>query len=149
MNLLDRLTCFIDRALDLVLVRYPARTGLGVALGCTLSFLAHLLEPSLKRFSFADFATLPWWAWLAPGILIMHFPTMALLFKQKSIGNDQIDLALELIARGNFSPAERRQHYRRLIHRVVDNTVLAQKSRHDTSMEQRAVLPTRTPSPNS
>jgi hypothetical protein len=128
MNPLDRSTLYAGRALDIVLIKYPARTGLGVVIGLSLHFLAQCLEPTLRSIPHFAIADLAWWQWLAPGLLIMHLPTIASLFKQNSIGNDQVDQALELIAKGNFTHAERRQQYRLLINRVLDREVQVQTS---------------------
>ncbi|WP_129780667.1 hypothetical protein [Peristeroidobacter soli] len=127
-NLLDRVSLWVDRCIDVILMKYPARTGLGVILGMALHFVAERLHPALEAFRFVDFNDVTWWQWLAPGLIIMHLPTIALLFKQPSIGNPQIDQALELIERGNFSPTERRRQYRRLIDNVVGQTIEARES---------------------
>lgn len=113
-------TRIVDRALDIVLSKYPARTGLGVVTGLLLHLLAELFSPALKAVPFLDISSLGWWQWLAPGLLIMHAPTILSILKQRSIGNDEVDQVLQLIERGNFSESERRQQYRMLINRVID-----------------------------
>jgi hypothetical protein len=124
MSALDHWTPRVDRALDIVLIKYPARTGLGVVIGLCLHLVVDFFQPALRTVPYIDATGLAWWQWLAPGLLIMHLPTIATLFKQKSIGNDEIDQALELIARGNFSPAEKRQQYRLLISRIIERRPL-------------------------
>ena len=59
MDPLDTSTRLLNRALDVVFAKYPARTGLGVILGCVLLFLARLFTPALKTVAFADFAGAP------------------------------------------------------------------------------------------
>ena len=49
----------------------------------------------------------------------MHARTIASLFRQRSMGTDSIDQALELIERGDCTQTERRQHFRNLIERVA------------------------------
>jgi hypothetical protein len=129
MDNLDSGSRILNRALDVIFAKYPARTGLGVILGCTLGFATRLFAPALKSIAFADFAGAPWWGWVTLGILIMHSPTIASLFTQKAIGNDTIDQALDLIDRGNFTQAERRQQYRNLIERVSSNVALTQPTK--------------------
>jgi hypothetical protein len=121
MNSLDRWTLVLDRVLAIGLMKYPARTGLGVALGGTLAMLVRLLEPSFGAAWHINFAAVPYWGWFAPGILLMHLPTIRSALKQQQMGNDQVDLVLQLIDRANFTPAERRQQYRLLINRVRDS----------------------------
>ena len=129
MDPLDTSTRLVNRALDVVFAKYPARTGLGVILGCVLLFFARLFAPILKTIAFADFAGTPWWGWITLGILVMHSPTIGQLFRQKPVGDDLIDTALDLIERGNFTQTERRQQYRNLIERVSSNLALNQQAK--------------------
>jgi hypothetical protein len=125
MNPLDRLqpldqwTRNADRALGVLYLKDPVRTSLGLVLGGALSSLSVLFEPALATVTFVDFSAMSWWSWLAPGILIMHIQTIVQLLKKPSVGSYRIDVLFELIDRGDFSAAERRQLYRRLIERFV------------------------------
>lgn len=74
-----------------------------------------------------DFASSPWWGWLSLGVLVMHTPTVISAFRQKPIGNDPIDQAMELIERGSFSKAEKKQQFRLLIEKVANNAALKQE----------------------
>jgi hypothetical protein len=127
-HIVDRATLWVDRCIDVILMKYPARTGLGVILGMALHFIAERLHPTLQAVHFLDFSNVPWWHWLAPGLIIMHLPTIVVLFRQSPIGHPQIDQALELIERGNFSPTEKRRQYRRLIDRVVGEAIETRKT---------------------
>jgi hypothetical protein len=146
MNHLDSFSRVLNRALDVVFAKYPARTGLGVVLGCTLGFLTKLFAPALASIKVADFARAPWWGWVTLGILVMHLPTITSLFKQKAIGNDAVDQALELIERGNFSQAERRQQYRMLIERILSSVVLAQNTRRAVKKIEKSIAEGKTTS---
>lgn len=129
----DIVTRLVDRTLDVLFAKYPARTGLGVILGAVLSFLVQLFEPSLKSIDAINFAGAPFWGWLAIGILIMHAPTIAALAKQKPVGDDMVDQALDLIERGNFSQAEKRQQFRSLIAQVSSNIALKKSTQREIS----------------
>ncbi|MGO4382493.1 hypothetical protein [Pseudoduganella sp. RAF53_2] len=139
MDNVDSGSRILNRALDIIFTKYPARTGLGVILGCTLGFTARLFAPALKSIEFADFSGAPWWGWITLGILIMHSPTITSLFKQKAIGNDAIDQALDLIDRGNFTQAERRQQYRNLIERVSSNVALSQTTKRTVKKIEKSI----------
>lgn len=117
---LDQWTRNADRALGVLFLKDPVRTSLGLVLGGALSSLSVLLEPALQALPFADFSAMSWWSWLAPGVLIMHVPTITQLLRKPSVGSYTIDMLFELIERGDFSAAERRQLYRRLIERFVE-----------------------------
>ena len=146
MDNVDAWTRALDRALDIIFVKYPARTGLGIVLGSVFCFLARLLDPVLQTLTFADFAGAPWWGWLSLGILVMHAPTIASLFRQRPIGNDSIDQALELIERGNFTQTERRQHFRNLIERVARSVALSQETQREVTRIERSITSEEPPS---
>lgn len=117
---LDQLTRNADRAFRILFLKDPVRTSLGLVFGSALWTLSALFEPALQDLPFVNFAALSWWSWLAPGIGIMHIPTIVQLLKKPSAGSYTIDMLFEMIDRGDFSAAEKRQMYRRLIERFVD-----------------------------
>jgi hypothetical protein len=139
MDHFDSASRLLNRALDIIFAKYPARTGLGVILGCTLGFFVRLFAPALKNITVADFAGAPWWGWLTLGILVMHSPTILSLFKQKPIGNDYVDQALNLIERGNFTEAENRRQLRNLIERVSNNVALTQTTKRSVKKHEQRI----------
>lgn len=135
----DLVTRVMDRALDVLFAKYPARTGLGVVLGGALAFLARIFEPSIRTVIILDIANSPIWGWFAVGILILHAPTIRALFKQEPIGNDTIDQVLDLIERGNFTQAEKRQQYRNLIAQVSSKIALSDSTQREVSSIERSL----------
>lgn len=135
----DLFSRVVDRALDVLFAKYPARTGLGVVLGGTLAFLARLFEPGLRTFAVLDIGNAPLWGWFAVGILILHTPTIRALFKQQPIGNDAIDQALDLIDRGNFTQSEKRQQYRTLIAKATESIALSSATQREVSNVERSL----------
>jgi hypothetical protein len=117
---LDFWTRNAGQALNVFYLRDSVRTPLGLVFGGAMSSLSVLFEPGLQAVKFADFSAMPWWGWLPVGILIMHVPTIIQLLKRPSVGSYTMDTLFELIDRGDFSAAERRQLYRRLIERFVE-----------------------------
>jgi hypothetical protein len=135
----DLLSQVVDRTLDVIFAKYPARTGLGVVLGATCAFLARLFAPALRDFSAIDADSAPLWGWLALGILVMHAPTIKSIFGQRLVGNDPIDQVLDLIDRGNFSSSERRQQYRNVISKASANIALNNAAQRDVSNLERSL----------
>jgi hypothetical protein len=139
---LDSSTRAIAWALSVVFRPYPARTSVGVVLGATLWFLADLFEPSLRSVTYANFAGVPWYGWFAPGLLIMHVPTICSLFRRQPTGDEQLDRLFEMMDRGNFSEAERRRLIRMLIDRVAGSIVLSHQLQNDVHEIERHIAPT-------
>ncbi|WP_337081400.1 hypothetical protein [Acinetobacter pittii] len=127
----DLYSKLISQGLDVLFAKYPTRTGLGLILGCVLYFIINLFRPFLEKIETVDFNAAPWWGWLSIGLIIMHIPTIISVFHLNSIGNDTVDQALELIEKGDFSKAERRQHFRILIEKVSSNIALSQNTNRD------------------
>jgi hypothetical protein len=123
----DKLSYNINMLLDFFLLRHPKRIAFGLITGGILSFLAELFSCNLTYSKYFDFNAIPWYAWLFIGLFIMHIPTAFSAFRQKPIGNDPIDQAMELIERGNFSPAEKRLQYRQLVEKVANAAALKQE----------------------
>jgi hypothetical protein len=124
---IDLLTSIASRVLDILLMKYPTRTGLGLVLGSCFTVAVQLFEPGLSVIKFMNFKAVPWYGWLPVGLFTMHIPTVFSTFRQKSIGNDPIDQAMELIERGNFSPTEKRRQYRQLVEKVANAAALKQE----------------------
>jgi hypothetical protein len=143
---IDWLTSIASRVLDILLMKYPTRTGLGLVLGGFFSFAVQLFAPALRSIKFMDFAGSPWWGWLSLGVIVMHVPTAVSAFRQKPIGNDAIDQAMELIERGNFSAAEKRRQYRQLVEKVANAAALKQEFQRELkSIEKSLATEGKTP----
>lgn len=127
----DDLSLNLSRALDIIFVKYPARTGLGIILGEFIYFAAVLFGPALRQLWFVDITGAPVIGWLCGGTLIMHIPTIISIFRQPSIGNNAIDQALDLVERGKFTHAEKRQHYRNIIERFTSSAAFNKEMRHE------------------
>jgi hypothetical protein len=133
------LTKILGQALDMLLVNNPVRTSLGVVLGCSLEFLSRLFEPALRNFPYIDLAARPWWGWMVAGILVMHIPTLLMLFRQKTMGDEELDRAIALIERGNFAEPEKRRHFRELVTRATLNIGLTQKTQREVEKFERRI----------
>jgi hypothetical protein len=49
MTTIDRIEVLLDRTVALLLVKFPVRTGLGVAIGGALSLVVRILEPVVRK----------------------------------------------------------------------------------------------------
>lgn len=110
---LDQWSRQVDRALGFLFSKEPERASLGVVVGCALSSLSVLFEPALRTAAVVDVSAMSWWSWLPLGVAIMYAPKILWLLKRPSVGPH--DAVLESIERANFSAAERRQQYRKVI----------------------------------
>lgn len=133
MTTIDRLEVLLDRAVALLLVKFPVRTGLGVAMGGALSLVVRILEPLLRSMPSIDMDSVPWWGWISLGVVVMHAPTMRHAFAQRPVGNVDVDLVLDLIERAKLPPAETRQQYRLLIEEVRSKLHVHQQARRANS----------------
>lgn len=70
MTTIDRLEVFLDRAVALLLVKFPVRTGLGVAIGGALSLIVRILEPLLRSMPSVELESVPWWGWISLGVVV-------------------------------------------------------------------------------
>ncbi len=117
----DSFSNFFSSSFQILLIKYPTRTGLGVVLGYFFAFLIRIFEPTLKKIEFINLHEAPFWGWIVFGLLVMHIPTIYHSFTRPSVGDSSIDKVLELIDTGNFSETEKRKHRRDLIASVSKN----------------------------
>ena len=115
----DKVTRVILQCVDILLLRNTERTVLGILLGITLGFLAHLFSPAFKASDIIDVSQAPLWGWVPFGIIIVHMPMILWDIFHKPNVNDDIDTIIRLIEEGNFAESEKRQIYRNLVTRCV------------------------------
>lgn len=120
----DSISKLIMTAIDILMIKNPERTGYGILLGSVLMFLSKLFSPLFKQVSYMDIDATPFWGWITFGICITHLPFILWSIFHKSIVDDQIDSAIKIIEKGNFSENEKRQLFRKLVNKCVENVVL-------------------------
>jgi hypothetical protein len=116
MNVQDKTSLLVSKALDIIFIKYPARTSLGVVIGIAAKFLIDLSSAFIVVPQEILDSSIFGWACL--GLLTLHVQTIKSLAKNAPLGDETLETALKLIEMGNFSEEERRQHYRNLVERV-------------------------------
>lgn len=108
---MDKATNLAERALDILLIRNPTKTGLGVLLGVVL----HTISDNIIRLMKIAI-TLPIYFWIALGILSLNFRN--LLFAQHTI-DEELEVKMHYIKEAQkstkFTESEKRQQWRNFI----------------------------------
>ena len=124
----------IERALDILLMKHPVRTAIGVMLGLTLSLLASLFSPALAKVGMVGVANVRDWQWIPLGIVLAHARTLIDYVFTRPVGNESVDEAIRLIDASNLSKEEKRTQYRALINAVLKNVALSRKTEQELAM---------------
>ena len=106
----DKATNLLERALDMLLIRNPTKTGLGVLLGVVL----HTVSDNVIRFTKVA-VTLPIYFWVALSILALNFRN---LFTHHAIDEDletKMHYIKEAQKNTKFTESEKRQQWRNFI----------------------------------
>jgi hypothetical protein len=86
----------IDRALDIVCLSHPLRTALGVLAGVTLDGILQFLAPALRAYAVDPLAISVLWT-IPLGVVLMHIPTIWMLFRRGSSMDETVQQALDVI----------------------------------------------------
>lgn len=107
----DKATSFMERALDMLFIRNPSKTGLGVLLGVVLHTIS---ENAIRIFKIT--VTLPIYFWIAVGILSLNIRNI--VFAKHTI-DEELEIRMHYIKEaqknGNFTKSEKRQQWRNFI----------------------------------
>ena len=123
-SLEEKISRIIIKVIDVLLLKNPERTVLGVAFGAILAFCSKLFFPALKKIDIIDIERAPIWGWIPIGIIITYFPLILWKIINKPRVNDEIDELIRLIEHGNFTETEKRLLYRNLINQCISNVTL-------------------------
>jgi hypothetical protein len=108
------------RALDLLLMKHPARTSLGIVLGLVFSLFAAVFSPMLSRAAdYVDISKVAAWQWIPLGILCAHVPTLLGFMFTRPVSDEGVDEAIRMIKRGPLSEIEQAMLYRMLTNAVL------------------------------
>lgn len=135
---MDAMTATFLRVLNVLLLGHPNKTSLGVVVGLAISGVIRIFAPALTAGDYVDLASTPWWAWVAIGVVLAHLRTLWRFWTHAPTHSEKIDEAMMVIEEGNFSAPERRQHYRRLVNKVIDEVKLNSDAAKEISALERA-----------
>lgn len=120
----DKTSRFINHAVELLLIKYPTRTSLGIMLGLVLDLLFNAFDPLISRAEWLAPEKISRWQFMPLGIIIAHLRTIIGLFFVRSDFPEAIENTIRLIEDSNLSSTEKRQQYRLLIQSVIENVTL-------------------------
>ena len=115
LDIIDKITSLVERALNMLFIRNPTKTSLGVLLGVIL----HTIVDNLIRITKVTL-TFPIYFWIALSVFALHFRS---LFTHHAIDEEletQMHYIEEVQKKGHFTEREKRQQWRNYISRVYE-----------------------------
>ena len=120
----DEISRFCSRSIDLLLIKYPTRTSLGIVLGLVLDFLFNLFYPIISQIEYIDPERVSRWQFVPLGIFIAHLTTIANFFFSRPYCPEEVENAIKMIEDSNLSKTEKRQQYSELIKVIIERVAL-------------------------
>ncbi len=120
----DRVDNFCLKAINILLLKNPERTVLGILLGVVYSFFANIFNPLLSKIQYIDMSKAPSGGWIPLGIICVNLPIIISHLFRKPIINEKVDEITKLIEAGCFTEIERRTMYRNLVSECIKNANL-------------------------
>ena len=116
----DKITLGINRAMDLLFLKHPTKTSLGILLGLVVHGGISLFTPYLKQFSFISISNIRLWHVIPFGVCLIYIREIVTNLISPPAGNESVDDLLRIIRLGNFSAAEKRRKYRELSEKFME-----------------------------
>jgi len=126
-NSKSRATGIFLRTVDILLLKNPERTALGVMLGFSMDGLLRLFEPTLA-YHHITLGHAGWWCFLSLGIVVVHLPFILWSVRHRPRLTDEIEGLIGLIEATNIGDLEKRQAYRLVVNKCIDQFSLASAS---------------------
>jgi hypothetical protein len=125
-NSTTRASGILLRAFDILLLKNPERTALGVMLGFSLDGLVSLFEPTLMDHHIT-LGHIGWWCYLSLGLVTVHLPFIFWSVRHKPVISDEIEGLIGLIEATNIGELEKRQAYRKVVNKCIDEFSLSSR----------------------
>jgi hypothetical protein len=120
-DFLDKFSSSIKVASDILFVKHPFQTSMGVLLGVVLHGLNSILGNTFESFTQLKFSSLKTWHFIAVGMFGFN---IQFLFNQKKL-DPEIEVALTTIKKMEMNGELRRENatllYRQLAEKVIKN----------------------------
>ncbi len=135
---LDKITLFYHRGVDILFIKHPTRTSLGVIFGFILDGLINLFFPVLDKSSIIAITHIRLWHSIAAGICLLHSPSFFRFIFRKPIGPESIDEIIEIINATNLTEIEKREKFEKVIDKVIEKALENEqfKQRFQAQQEQ-------------
>ncbi|GHZ70610.1 hypothetical protein VCSRO175_3425 [Vibrio cholerae] len=124
MKNLDDVTSIVKIATDILFVKNPVSTSMGVLFGIILHGVVSVLSPFFTVFELIRSSTITVFHFLAVGIFGFNIKNYVSRHKIKPEIEHAIALIEQQVSEGKLSKVEAKQQYRRLITAVVENARL-------------------------
>ena len=131
----------ISKVIDILLIKYPSRTALGIVMGAVLKTLVVIFNPLLLNLEIIDLKSVNLLGWLSIGLIITHYRTLISIFEQDQVGNEKLDEIIQMIEGADFTPQERRQQYRLLIKKTVNSLELSKNTKSTIDTIEQSLRP--------
>ncbi len=118
---------YLKKALDYLFLVSPAATSLGVILGITANSFLPVISPVIQKTTNMDFSMVPIWGWVGVGVFTCN--VIAYPFRHKL--SREVVQAMDIIDKANISQIDKKQAYRNLISKYVDNVGLNQETQKE------------------
>jgi hypothetical protein len=126
----DSLTGLISRATDILFLRNPVRTAMGVIIGAILWGFSPVFSPMIKDLIKLDFSQVHPIAWIAVGILGISLKDSPIKTKLPEDIEMLFDI-LEKAEKAGISKEETRARFRMILEKYAANVALNQKTQKE------------------
>lgn len=127
------------RALDTLLLKNPERTALGIMFGFSLNGTLSLLDPVLQAHHI-QIGHPGWWSFVCIGTICVHLPFVFWSVRHRPAISDEIEGLITLIEATNIGELEKRQAYRRVVNKCIDNFSIGSEETGVVQIDQKESL---------
>jgi len=124
----NRATAVLLRVVDILLIRNPERTAIGVLLGLAIQGIFDVLFPLLVQHG-VSIGRMDWWASISCGVVFVHLPFIVWSISHRPLVNDELEGIIQLVESTNIGELEKRSAYRQVVNKCIEQFSLSGKPR--------------------
>jgi hypothetical protein len=124
----NRAAAAVLRVVDILLIRNPERTAIGVLLGLAIQGIFDVVSPLLIH-NGISIGRLDWWASISCGIVVVHLPFIVWSISHRPLVNDELEGIIRLVESTNIGELEKRSAYRQVVNKCIEQFSLSGKPR--------------------